>query len=78
MYVVQNRAIHDTLNNELGPTTTKKVYQDLRDHFYLDFAILTCDCGDSIRGVVRMEFYCGLATFIDSIKAIKGVKLVVV
>ena len=75
---MQNRAIYDRLNAELGAETTHKVYQDRRDRFYLDFAMMTCDCGGETRGVARLEFFCGLTTFIESIKAIKGVKLKVV
>ena len=75
---MQNRAIYDRMNGELGSETTRKVYQDRKDRFYLDFAILTCDCAAEVRGVVRMEFFCGLTTFIESIKAIQGVKLKVV
>ena len=78
MRVLQNRAVYDRLNNELGPNTTRKVYQDLRDHFYLDFATLSCDCGGDIQGVVRMAFHCGLSRFIETIRTIKGVKLVTV
>lgn len=72
---MQNRAIYDRLNAELGSETVRKVYQDRRDRFYLDFAMMTCNCGDEVQGVVRMEFFCGLTTFIESIKAIRGVKL---
>lgn len=75
---MQNRAIYDRLNADLGSETVRKVYQDRRDRFYLDFAMMTCDCGDEVKGVVRMEFFCGLTTFIESIKAIRGVKLKVV
>ena len=63
---------------DLGSETTRKVYQDRKDRFYLDFAVMTCNCGGEVRGVARMEFFCGLNTFIESIKAIRGVKLKVV
>lgn len=75
---MQNRAIYDRMNGELGSDTTRKVYQDRKDRFYLDFAVMTCDCGGEVRGVARMEFFCGLTTFIESIKAIRGVKLKVI
>ena len=75
---MQNRAIYDRLNADLGSETVRKVYQERRDRFYLDFAMMTCDCGGEVQGVVRMEFFCGLTTFIESIKAIRGVKLKVV
>lgn len=75
---MQNRAIYDRLNAELGSGITRKVYQDRKDRFYLDFAMMTCDCGDEVTGVVRMEFFCGLSCFIASIKTIRGVKLKVV
>lgn len=76
--MVQNRAIYDRLNAEIGTVTTSRVYQTNRDHYYLDFAVLTCDCEAEVRGVARLEFFCGLNTFIESIKAIKGVKIKVV
>ena len=76
--MVQNRAIYDRLTAELGAVTTSRVYQTKRDHFYLDFAVLTCDCEAEVRGVARLELFCGLNSFIESIKSIKGVKIQVV
>ena len=75
MHVVQNRKIYERLNNEVGPNCTKRVYQEKHDCFYLDFAEVKCNAGCKSVGL-RLKLYCGLSSFIESVKAICGVQII--
>ena len=56
---------------------TKRVYQDIRDTFYFDFAEIICDCEGNCPNVgLRLKFRCGLNTFIENINSLQGVCIV--